>query len=704
MRDPKTPLTRALALLCLGAALLAAPTAALAEARAQIVLVLDTSGSMKGNDPRFRSHLAAQITTDLTEDDDALGVLGISRDQPPIVALDRVADRRDAIKAQIKKRGYRGATHCAASVERALGQLTARPDPEARRFVIVLSDGECLERGPGDATARMDAELAELLGRASEAEVRIFTIGLGQAFKADSTATAYLDRLAEGTLGRRFHARTAQELPAIFATIAGLTRGSQSRTFSAEPGEVELAVEPYVRRLTVVMTPEEGGRAALDGLIGPDGQPAADVTRIADTNRAGLPYLVVRIDRPTPGAWTLKTRGTRTIHAAVVQTFDLQVALEPLPDEVAEGEPLTVTARLEDGGGQPVAPDFASAVTLTLNHRAPGAHRFERAGAMRLGEPGRFTLTVTPKQRGRHTFYGHATRAGVLDATTRQVSTRAIAAPEPPPTPKPPPKPPEPPPLKLAVALKGDRIDLGTLEPGERREVALDLRGSTVTRAQAVRLVDERVEDDRATWSPSQLELTPEALRPTLTLAVDEGHEGGEREGALLLVAEGREEVQVAIPVRYAVRRLTFWERWGTLLLFTGAGLLGILLLIGVVYGFVSPHDFPPHLRLFWGSTQERFARNQMPLQTIRGAKRGFYRNARFTLGGPRGALGQGGPVLLRFEATGRQEITVTIPPGTTLLRVSRFDSDDTRPVEEDSPVLIPGQVFQVGELFFKIE
>jgi len=744
--------------------------------------VLDTSGSMKTNDPRYRSHLGAQIFVDMAGDGDRLGVLGMAK-KGEIVTLTEVGAGRADIKARIKKVRHEGGTRCVEALHDALERLNARPGGE--KLIVFLSDGECQTRTDDGLT------LSGVLGDAEAAGVRIFSIGLGAELAQKPEAHQTLVQMAEATRGVEFDAPTAELLPAIFARIFGLSRGSRTRELTFEPGVVTLEVDRYVAELTLVVTPEEGGAMRVGAIHAPGGGAPAGLVELADTNRTGLPYLVLRVPRPAAGTWRIELNGDRTLHAATLQSFDLRPTLDALPPVVPVGEQVEVSGQLLDGDGKPVDADFARSVTFTLHVKRPGATAFTPAGPMKVDDAGRYLATFLADARGDWAVHAVATRAETLEATTAPLRTTArgiklralLAEPEAAtvalgqPVPlrvelvsgdgKPiEPKVAEASSVTLyvrkpgadtfvrsqtlrhddkgvfvgqlqptargswayyAVAERGDdnraqsetrevkadalqltaavpTIDLGEIKAGQQREVTLDFGGSTLDREEVLQLDPTGLGDAGTPW-PTDVRIAPDALVQTFTLAPPLEHDGGAFAGPLIArPATGVHANPVTFEVRYTVVPLSFLERWGTLLVTLLSVLAGLIGLFALVWGFVKPHAFPPHLRLFWGNDVERFRRNEVQLVKLPGGERGFYRNAKVTLGGPRCAVGLGGPVRITLEATGREEFTLHIEPGASLVRVNKFDHQETSPVKETALPVVLGQILKTDSLYFKVE
>jgi len=102
-------------------------------------------------------------------------------------------------------------------------------------------------------------------------------------------------------------------------------------------------------------------------------------------------------------------------------------------------------------------------------------------------------------------------------------------------------------------------------------------------------------------------------------------------------------EQKLTLRLRWQVRGLSFWQRWGWLILL----ILGILLVLFIICGYLLPQRFQGGLAVvFVPERAELDEQTPQPLRQWKGVGIGFYRNARAYLhpdfrlsGNPQGAL-----------------------------------------------------------------
>ncbi|MEX2479952.1 MAG: vWA domain-containing protein, partial [Gammaproteobacteria bacterium] len=212
---------------------------------ADVILVLDNSGSMRSNDPQFL--LKPAVNGFVTELDSETRVGMIIFDHKvhyavPLGPLDPAS--REALGRSLEGIDYRGQfTDSPAAIERAIYALKANGREDVARVIVFMTDG-IVDTG----NAGIDAEKAawlrdELATDAANNDIRIF----GIAF-TDEADFFLIQSLAKKTEGEYFRAPRPEQLADVFATIQ---QRLAAPPVSARPGPapapmpaVEPAVEP----------------------------------------------------------------------------------------------------------------------------------------------------------------------------------------------------------------------------------------------------------------------------------------------------------------------------------------------------------------------------------------------------------------------------------------------------------------------------
>ncbi len=148
-------------------------------------------------------------------------------------------------------------------------------------------------------------------------------------------------------------------------------------------------------------------------------------------------------------------------------------------------------------------------------------------------------------------------------------------------------------------------------------------------------------------------------------------------------------EHEIIINLKWIVKGLSFWERWFWVILL----IVGILILMIIIAGFILPHRFPARLALvFVPDRDELDEQSPQPLKQWKGVGSGFYRNARAFLHADFRISGKSQGALVGLSAE-KNKIVIT---GTNLFR-ENLDGD-WESIETLGQRSRPGDVYRIGE------
>lgn len=172
-----------------------------------MMLVIDKSGSMSGNNLRLAKEAAIR-TVEVLEDDDQIGVIAF--DDIPIDVVDlQTADNRDSINERILGISEGGGTSILPSLQKAYDRLI---ESKAQvKHIILLTDGQAEQQGYNP-----------LLRNMNDNKITLSTVGVG-----DGADTELLTYLAEAGKGRNYFTKNGASIPRIFAKEAFMA----SRTY-----------------------------------------------------------------------------------------------------------------------------------------------------------------------------------------------------------------------------------------------------------------------------------------------------------------------------------------------------------------------------------------------------------------------------------------------------------------------------------------
>lgn len=199
-----------------------------------LVLLIDTSGSMVGTGIDAAKSAAASFVTSLGAEDQ---VAIVTFNDDVITVVDFTTDHQSARDRISLIDTTRGAGTCLFDAAYQAVQMTATV-PSGRRAVVLFTDGvdETANGGPCSANTADD-----VIKIATEGGTRtpIYTIGMGKSVDQNS-----LKRLAGNTGGRFFYSPDANNLDVIFRELSNSLRSQYLIEYSshAGPGAHTLAV------------------------------------------------------------------------------------------------------------------------------------------------------------------------------------------------------------------------------------------------------------------------------------------------------------------------------------------------------------------------------------------------------------------------------------------------------------------------------
>jgi Mg-chelatase subunit ChlD len=165
-----------------------------------VVLALDSSGSMTSNDPAGLRRTAAKSFVDALIDGDLAGVVDFD-DSGRV--LQQLTTDRAAAKSAIDRIDSSGGTDISAAMGTSLTELDARAAGGHQRTIVLLTDGE-------------GSYSSSYTTRAVDSNTVVYTVGLGAG-----TNESLLNGIATATGGKFYLVEYASDLPGAFDRIGG---------------------------------------------------------------------------------------------------------------------------------------------------------------------------------------------------------------------------------------------------------------------------------------------------------------------------------------------------------------------------------------------------------------------------------------------------------------------------------------------------
>lgn len=176
-----------------------------------IVMVLDTSGSMRQSDPNNQLFKAAADMVQKMDSDMKVAVVTFN-DQTdvlqPLVALNSKSVKEEVVQKLLNHTGTDGGTRIGLALQAGLDQLQAEGQLE-NSTVVLMSDGYS------------NLDMASTLAPFKQNHVLIHTVGMS---KIDAAGTQLLEQIAAETGGQYFNVEHAEQMTGIFGQIYDMSR------------------------------------------------------------------------------------------------------------------------------------------------------------------------------------------------------------------------------------------------------------------------------------------------------------------------------------------------------------------------------------------------------------------------------------------------------------------------------------------------
>lgn len=308
----------------MGTLLVQAPSPATVKAGVPVDVeaIVDISGSMSFNDPKFLRKDALNLLADLSGSADGLGAVGFDDAFQPISDLVRTSSQAviNLFKARVRTRVVnRGGTDYNIGMDRAWDALTAPGvDPNRQKLIIFLTDGGH-NVGPynnGHLRFAMPGAFNGVTQRTWP--VCVIQLGAPSGFQAGDVAR--LKRIASETGGKYFATQSGSRLADIYFKCRGQGTGQQailSRSFVFSKANQQ---RRFLRRLKknlrqATFFVSSGGTFTFQlALRDPRGHLITQVThRSGVVFRRGKTFAFFRITRPRAGTWRVIVTSKRII-------------------------------------------------------------------------------------------------------------------------------------------------------------------------------------------------------------------------------------------------------------------------------------------------------------------------------------------------------------------------------------------------------
>ena len=303
-------------------------------------IIVDISGSMKKTDPKNLRRSAIRLLAGLVPEGSRAGIWNFGKQVNMSVKIGTVNDAwRKLARAESKKISSAGLYTNIESVMRKASFDWKKADPRYKRNIIILTDGHVdISKDDKINKASRKRILKEVLPTFEKAQVRIHTIAL-----SDDVDESLLSTLSAYTDGLYKKVNSADELQKLFLqmleqSIKLDTLPIKDNKFSVDESINDMTLLVFNKdksRPTVVVTPEN---KSWNKKSHPN-----SVKWFSDDG-----YDLITIKKPQKGDWRIQAPSSPDNR--VVVATNLKLKLNDIPSYLIIGNPLNISAHLEENG------------------------------------------------------------------------------------------------------------------------------------------------------------------------------------------------------------------------------------------------------------------------------------------------------------------------------------------------------------------
>jgi len=315
-----------------------------------VILLMDSSGSMKRTDPRNYRKSAAKLFIALLGNNDRIGIMSFGDAARQMIPLTKntSANRKKLFDAVEEITSKEFSTNIADAVQKSYDVLKGTAPRE--RMVVMMSDGR-LALGSKDKDAAASTALEQLLPALAHEGIRLNTV----AFTRESDSALLAD-MAKKTNGLFRFARTDKDVHLMFASIFEKIKAPDRVPFAGG----SFTLDSSIREATVLVTKHPGTSLVLVDPAGKKSSSAKHSTKIA-WFESPL-FDMITIQEPASGAWRVKMSMDQGSTVYVLTNLNLKTSFNK--DFVSKGDNVVLDAWLEKQGGIVTEKDLLGSTTF----------------------------------------------------------------------------------------------------------------------------------------------------------------------------------------------------------------------------------------------------------------------------------------------------------------------------------------------------
>ncbi len=301
-----------------------------------IVLLMDSSGSMKKTDPRDYRKDSARLFISLLNSNDKVGVVSFGDSARTLIPLTpNTKNNRAALFSAVGKISSREfSTDITGAVRQGLKELQSSNNKN--RVLILMSDGKLALGDPQKDEASL-AELAKLLPEVKAAGIRIYSIAFSEL-----SDPKLLGDIAEKTGGFFRYAEADKDIHVMFASIFEKIKSPDSVALQGD----SFTIDKDIREAVLLITKQAGTVTVLSDPSGKkniQGRSAKNIQWYGSNV-----FDMITIQGPAAGQWKVKLSSREGNRIFVLTNLKLKSSFEK--NSVNKGDNIVLDAWLEKDG------------------------------------------------------------------------------------------------------------------------------------------------------------------------------------------------------------------------------------------------------------------------------------------------------------------------------------------------------------------
>jgi len=327
-----------------------------------VVLVMDSSGSMKKTDPKSMRIPAAKMFISLLKENDRAGVISFSGQGNTIINLTPVGSQanKDKLLSAAEKITSDGRyTNLHDALRKGIEVVSGDKATDRKKIVVLMSDGMMDVGDPLEDMKLVDMIRDNLSGELEESEIKVYTI----AFTAQSDREL-LEKISKRSGGFYNLALSDNELHIIFTSIFESLKSPEMLPMSQNGFKIDKTVE----EVTIVATKGSGDTKIM--LNSPDGH---SYTHESKGERiewfVSNSFDMITVKYPVEGRWEILFSTGENNKAYIITDLKLQTNFDKLYSTY--GEPMDVQVWLEKEGSILSEQDIIDKIALNMELTDP---------------------------------------------------------------------------------------------------------------------------------------------------------------------------------------------------------------------------------------------------------------------------------------------------------------------------------------------